>query len=230
VTPDMAFECLLGSRDPKVVCPLNHLLDNLSISTTVCLIPSKAVNELRIGNPDLVVIDWVEEDSAAALLDEIRQSDVAHKKTVVAVSCSDRTIPGVYVVLTRPITAESGTRGLRMAYQRMLRDYRQRVRYAVMTPVIVRVNDQLLPLTVTNIGDGGVGLSTTETLTIGDVLSFHLPLPGARRSVYVEARVLWTREYNAAGCEFVRIPPMDLDILHEWFKEKCRVKKPLLAL
>ncbi len=225
----MAFECLLVSRDPKVVCPLNHVLDNLSITTKVCLSPSRAVDELRGGSTDLVVIDWVEEDTASALLDVIRESDIVRKKTIVAVSDSDRAIPGAYVVLTRPITADSGARGLRLAYQRMLRDHRQHARYAVMTPVIARsINNQLIPVTVTNIGDGGIGLSTMETLTRGEVLCFHLPLPGARRAVYIEARVLWTREYNVAGCEFVRIPPIDLDILHEWLKEKCRVKRPLL--
>jgi len=53
-------------------------------------------------------------------------------------------------------------------------------------------------------------------------------LPGARREVLVNVRVLWTRDYGRIGCEFVRIPPVDLIVLHDWLKERSRVKKPLV--
>jgi hypothetical protein len=86
-----------------------------------------------------------------------------------------------------------------------------------------------IPLVVTDIGDGGVGLSTKEQLIMGDILSFRIPLPETKREILLNVRVLWTREYARAGCEFVRIPPVDLMILHEWLKSKSQVKKPVLA-
>jgi len=231
MTPDMAFECLLVSRDPKVVCTLNHVLDNLSISTKVCLTPSRAMNELRGGSPDLVVVDCELDAGADELLNDIRRSDTVCKKTVVAVSSAERDFPGAHVVIRKPVTTESSAKSLKSVYGRMLRDYRRHARYALMIPVIATAGDnRLVPLTVTNVGDGGVGLSTRETLNVGDPLSFRLLLPDARRAIYVEARVLWTREYGVCGCEFMRIPPVDLDILHDWLKAKCRVKKPLLPL
>ena len=91
-------------------------------------------------------------------------------------------------------------------------------------------NHQSIPMTVMDIGDGGVGLMTRELLAVGEVLSFRLLLPGTDRPISVEARVRWTRQYGAVGCEFVRIPPVDLSILHEWLKAKCRVKKPVVEL
>ena len=96
MTPEMAFECLLVSRDPKVVCTLNRVLDNLSISTKHCLSPSRAVNVLREGSTDLVVIDWEEDHAASDLLYEIQRSDITRKKTVLAVSAVDRRIPGTH--------------------------------------------------------------------------------------------------------------------------------------
>ena len=230
MTPDMAFECLLVSRDPKVVCTLNHVLDNLSIATKVCLTPSKAIRELRGGSPDLVVIDW-EADTACELIDDIRRLDTVHKKTIVGVTSADRSLPGAHVVLRKPVTTESSSICLKSVYGRMLQDYRRHARYALMIPVIANVGDnRLVPLTVTNIGDGGVGLSTRESLKIGEELSFRLSLPDGRRSIYVEARVLWTRDYGISGCQFIRIPPVDLDILHDWLKAKCQIKKPLLPV
>jgi hypothetical protein len=229
MTPDMAFECLLLSRDPKVVGTLNHVLDNLSICTRHCLTPSRALNVLREGSTDLVVIDCDENDSASELLNEISSS--TRKQTIVAVSSFGRRIPGTDFVLTKPITPESGAQSFRQVYSWMVRDYRRHARYAVMIPVVARDNNnRLLPVTITNVGDGGIGLRTPEEIAIGDVLSFCLPLPDARRAIYIEARILWTRDYGISGGEFVQIPPLDLDILHDWLKLKCQIRKPLIPL
>jgi hypothetical protein len=231
VTPDLAFECLLVSKDPQVVYTLNHVLDNFSICTKVCLSPAKAVHELRSGSTDLVVIDWEEERSASELLHGIQAVDASRKKTIVAIAPVDRKIAGTHLVLTKPLTAESGTKSLKLVYIRMLQEHRRHARYAVLTPVIATIGrDRLVPVTITNIGDGGMGLSCKEPLTVGDLLSFRLLLPSARRAIYIEARILWTRDYNVAGCEFVRIPPVDLDIFHDWLKNRCQVKKPLVAV
>ena len=103
-----------------------------------------------------------------------------------------------------------------------------------MLPVVATLDDaRTMPVIVTDIGDGGVGLSTKEKLVTGDVLSFRLrlpgALPGAQRDILLHVRVLWTRDYDRAGCEFLMIPPVDLIILHDWLKAKVRVKKPLIA-
>jgi len=229
MTPDMAFECLIVSRDPEVVCTLNHVLDNLSIRTNLCLTPDGALNVLQQGNTDLVVIDWEDDHSAAELLRQIQKCDVVHKQTVVAVSSNDRRIPGAHLVLTKPVTAKTGAESIKTVYSRMVQDHRRHARYAVMTPVLATDRkNRLVPITVTNIGDGGIGLSAREQLTVGDVLSFRILLPDANKAICVEARVLWTREYGTAGCEFVRIPPADVDVLHAWLKAKCQLKKPLV--
>ena len=133
-------------------------------------------------------------------------------------------------MLTKPMTAETGTDSMKTVYSRMVQDHRRHARYAVMTPVLATGrNHRLLPITVTNIGDGGIGLSTREEITVGDLLSFRIMLPDAKKAIYVEARVLWTREFGTAGCEFVHIPAGDVDILHEWLKAKCQLKRPLFS-
>jgi len=91
-------------------------------------------------------------------------------------------------------------------------------------------NNQSVDVTITDIGDGGVGLSSRETFAVGDVLRFRVMLPGAARQIYIEARVQWTRNYGAAGCEYLRIPPVDLNILHDWLKSKIQIKKPVVVI
>jgi len=226
MTSDMAFECLLVSRDPGVVCTMNKLLGSLSISTNICLSVSRAIDQLSEGSADLIVVDW--QDDSADLLHEIRRSGW-HKPTVVAVS--DHPVLGVHVVVRKPVTEASVATSLKAAYSRMLRDYRCHTRYALMSSVqATDKNNQSVDVTITDIGDGGVGLSSREEFAIGDVLSFRLLLPGTERAIYIEARVQWARNYGALGCEYVRIPPVDLNILHDWLKRKTQIKKPLIEI
>jgi hypothetical protein len=83
---------------------------------------------------------------------------------------------------------------------------------------------------ITDIGDGGLGLIAKVALIAGDILSFRLLLPDAIRSIYIQVRVLWTRDYGRVGCEFLRIPPVDLDILQGWITRKSQIKKPMVAV
>lgn len=230
MTSDMAFECLLVSSDPGVFGIIDRILRKLSILTNICLRSSGAFNQLAKGNTDLVVIDW-QGEASSELLAEIWKSGSTRKPTVIAISDLDCRIPGAHIVLRKPVTTESAAKALKNAYCRMVQDHRAHARYALMMSLIASdETKRTVPLIVTNIGDGGVGLATKLNLTIGDILSFRLLLPGLSREISVQVRVLWSREYGAAGGEFLRIPPVDVDILHEWLKHKSHIKKPLIEV
>jgi Tfp pilus assembly protein PilZ len=230
MTVDLAFECLLVCRDPGVFTPINRILRNLSISTSICLSAGRAFEQLAGGGTDLIVIDW-EGETSAELLRQIWQWNRWKKPTIVAISDPNVLMAGVHVVLEKPVTDESGTESLKRAYSRMLHDHRRFARQAVtMSLIATDDSNRAIPITITNIGQGGVGLNTKATLMIGDELSFRMSLPDEKRDIFVQARVLWTREYGAVGCEFLRIPPVDLDFLHDWLKSKSLVKKPLISV
>jgi hypothetical protein len=230
MTPEMAFECLLVSHDPAVFGTMDRILQDFSIRTNVCSNSSSAADLLAEGTTDLIVIDLEDEDSSE-LIHQISESRMRQKPTIVAVSTVDCAMPGVHVILRKPVTPESGTKSVKTAYSRMLRDYRKHTRFALMTPVLATdENDRTFSVTVTNIGEGGVGLTTKEKLKIGSIVSFRVQLPGLGSAIHIQARVLWTRQYGAAGCEFVRIFPGDLLVLHAWLESKYRFKKPLIPV
>ena len=230
MTSEMAFECLLVTHDAGVFGIVSRILLDLSICTEVCLSSSKALSRLTKGGTDLVVIDW-EEEASFELLHEIWKSGNWQKPTVVAISPQDRRVPGVHIVLRKPVTAESGRKSLKVAYSRMLQDYRRHARNSLMMSVTVTDDrNRAVPMTLMDIGDGGVGLRGEEEFIVGDALSFRLLLPGANRDIHIQARVLWTREFGRIGCEFLRIPPVDVNILHDWLKDKMQVKKPLAEI
>jgi len=65
------------------------------------------------------------------------------------------------------------------------------------------------PVTVTDIGEGGIGISSKAELTVGKKFSFTLQLPRTSLPVHVQARIIWARGYGAPGCDFLSIPPID---------------------
>lgn len=226
MTSEMQFECVFISRDAGLFRMLSRVLRDLSISIELCLSPSSALERLNEGSTDLIVVDYQGEESSA-LLSLIGKGGKWKKPTVVAISPVDNWLPGAHVILRKPVTAEAGQKSFKDAYSRMLIDYRRHVRHALMLPVEATADDgRVVPLTVCDIGDGGVGLHTKHSLLVGNVLTLPLRLPGAQREIIVDARVLWTRDYGRAGCAFVRIPPTDLLVLHSWLKNKTQVKKP----
>jgi hypothetical protein len=230
MTPDMAFECLLVSSDPAVLSTMDPLLHDFSIETSVCPNSRKAGDRLGEGSTDLVVVD-LETVSLGDVLEQLQASQIRQKPTLLAVSASDETVPGVDIVLRKPVTAEAGVRSLKTAYFRMLQDFRKHTRFALMSSVAATdESNRMLSLTVTNIGAGGVGLSTKEKLALGSILSFRVKLPGLETNISIQARVLWTRQYGVAGCEFVRMPPFDVHLLHAWLESRYRIKKPLIPV
>ena len=229
MTPEMEFQCLLVSRDQEVVCTMNRLLRSLSITAELCLRSSNAIDQLSEGSTDLLIIDW-DEDSAD-LLRSIRESKRWKRLTTMAVCATDYPAPHAHVVVRKPVTDMSGIGPLKTAYSKMLRDHRLHARYALMVSLwATDQNNRALDVVVVDIGDGGMGLSTKGKVVVGDVLSMRVLLPGATRAIYIEARVRWTRQYGVAGCEYLRIPPVDLNILNDWIRSKSRVKQPLVAL
>jgi PilZ domain len=229
MTPDMSFECLFVSRDPGLFATVDRLLRDLSISTNICFSSSRAFDMLERGSTDLVVIDW-DNDESDELLRRIWSGGKWRKPTIVAISSSDPPVPGAHVFLKKPVTADAGHKSFKDAYSKMLVDYRRHVRHALMLPTVATFEDaRVMPVTIVDISSGGVGLSTKKPLAVDDVLSFRFFLPGTQRDIFLTARVLWTREYGRAGCEFVRIPPVDFVILHDWLRAKTRVKTPTTA-
>jgi PilZ domain len=230
MTPEMTFECLLVSSNAEVFSTMHRVLRDFSIATRICLTASQATDLLAEGGTDLVIVDW-DPDSSLQLVHEVWKSRANPKPTIVAMAREQETIPPDLPVLRKPVQRESGTNFMQAAYARLVQDFRRHMRYAVTTHVVaVDGNNRTIPLTVTNLGDGGLGLTTKEKLAAGNLLYLSIALPGSGKEITIQARVLWTSQFGAAGCEFTRIPPADLEVLLNWLRSRCRIKKPLIDI
>jgi hypothetical protein len=227
---EMAFECLLVSDDPTVLRTMDPILHDFSIDTNIYPQSLRTGNWIERSGTDLVVVD-LEAVSSTDLLQQLQQFRTKQKPTVLAVSVADHVLPGVHVILRKPVTRESGMRSLKVAYSKMLHDFRKHTRFALMESVLATDGkNRTFSVVVTNIGAGGVGIKTNETVEIGSILSFRVRLPELETEVSIRARVLWTQSSGIAGCEFLQLPSFDAQILHAWLESRYRIKKPLKAI
>ena len=117
-------------------CTMDRILhDLLNPLRMYARTPARAADYLAEGGTDLIVID-LDSEHSSKLMHQIFKSRMQQKPTVLAVSAVDCVVPGVHVILQKPVTPESGTKSLKAAYLRMLRDYRKHTRFALMTPVL----------------------------------------------------------------------------------------------
>src|SRR5579863_6994810 len=177
MTPEMAFECVLVCDDPTVLTTIDPILQDFSICTSICPQSRRTGDWLEKRNTDLIVVD-LEAANSFDVLKQVQESQIRQKPTVLALSATDRALPGVHIILRKPLTRDSGMRSLKVAYSRMLQDFRKHTRFALMQLVLATdENNQTFSLTVTNIGSGGVGLKANEQIRVGSLLAFRVVLP-----------------------------------------------------
>lgn len=222
---DMAFESVLVSEDQSVVEIMTKLLADMAIVTKVRPSTGEAVDLLLEGGTDLIIVDGHKECGEILRHRELFGRNGRPIVVVISESESARNA----LSLRKPITIDSGRELLLRAYSRLLRDYRRHRRYAVVISLIAVVNSRRPAwITITNIGEGGLGLNTHEHLVIGDLLYFRLLLPGTESAIRFVGRVLWKRHYGMAGCSFTEMSQADRALLTAWLDNRCAIKKPLI--
>jgi len=226
MTPEMVFECLVVSDDIQVLSLMKCALDRLSIDVERCANPVKGLELLAKRDVDLVVCDCKGAPGEIELVNGVLTSDRKRKPTVITVVDSPflalgAKSAGAHVIIPKPLTRESSAQGLKTAYSRMVREERRAARYAIMRRVLAKnQRGELVPITITDISEHGIGLFSKKKIDVGELLSFELALSNAM-SITVQARLLWTR-HSLGGADFECMSDADLRFLHGWLASRVR--------
>jgi CheY-like chemotaxis protein len=231
MTPEMVFECLVVSDDIQVLSLMNCALDRLSIDVERCANPARGLELLAKRDVDLVVCDYKGAPGEIKLLNGVLTTDRKRKPTVITIvdgpflALSAKS-SGAHVVIRKPLTPESSAQGLKTAYSRMVREERRAARCAIMRRVLAKnKHSELIPITITDISEHGVGLFSKQKIDVGEILSFDLALSNAAPSITVQARLLWTR-HSLAGADFERMSDPDRRFLHAWLASRVKRDRP----
>ncbi len=82
-------------------------------------------------------------------------------------------------------------------------------RVTVTIPVAYRFGDTIATAVTVNVGKGGVSIRTMNPLQPNSKVRVRFRLPGSKRDVDADARVVWSDRRVGMGVQFERIDPAD---------------------
>ena len=227
MTSNLKFEGLLVSQDDKVLRGMTQIIEDLSIQVDICMLSSRAVDLLERRDIDLLVVDW-DTNGGSEMVRAARKS-AGRRLTIGAVVApcngAERAIDaGANGVIYKPLTGISKAEFHCNVYHRMVAERRHERRYTVRWLVSAAdVDGNPVPVTMTDLSEKGIGLRVSRAVLPDDVLKFKLLLPGTKKIIPFEARVVWTGPDQNAGAEFVEISPASSAVLREWLQDKQSV-------
>ncbi len=89
-------------------------------------------------------------------------------------------------------------------------------RVMVGIPVAYRFDDTIATALTLNVGKGGIGIRTMSPLDPPARLRVRFRIPGSKRDVDAEARVVWSDRRVGMGLQFERVDPTDQAAIDEF--------------
>lgn len=233
----MALTTLVVCCDPQLLRKVIPVFELAGVDTEVCTRAEDAEQKLAARRYDATLIDCAGLPGARAVLDNVRRSST-NRSTVTFAIVSEITSPreaamlGASFVLDASFTQEWLLRSVRAAQGLMAQENRRYYRHPVDFVVwIQRPNDRggEIPVTATNLSQGGLGVQTTLSLVEHSLVELRFTLPG-NITVDAQAEVLWAAE-GRAGLQFTRLSSKSRARLVGWLMEQYeRTQPPLPAI
>jgi len=228
----MVANVLLVSSDRNAAQQISEVLREHALSLDTISSPAAALDRLRHHKFEAVVIDWALDNQAATCLHQLRSSPL--NRTAIAFALtrgSEETTTalreGFSFVLERPLSSESITRTVKVAYGLIVRERRRYYRYPVIVPAVLsRKNaDEVFGRTV-NVSENGMALRCSAALLRGSEGTIQFTLPDPELQITAEAKVCWHDEYGNSGLQFLFMPADLTSHLQSWLGRKLEEELP----
>jgi CheY-like chemotaxis protein len=222
----MALQALLLSRDPEVHRTLRRVLDAANIELEVCNNTDQARMALGRRKYDAVLVDCDDTEKGSEILQELRQGKsnksciafaLVHGKTSVQQAFEI----GANFVLDKPISLERATRSVRAAQGLIMRERRRYHRHLLRATGAILVDAGAeLPVSITNISEGGISIECARQLDEGGAARLKFLLPGAKRALEIKGEVMWSNTEGQAGIRFQVLPLEAKKELDSWLERR----------
>lgn len=223
---------LLVSRDGPANRLITDALEASALSVEVSAEVSDALDRLSHRKFEALVVDFSLADQASACLQQIRSSALNRTAIAFAVtSSSDETAralkQGFSFVFERPLTADSVSHTLRVAYGLIVRERRRYFRFPVCVPAVLsrKAESEVYARTL-NISECGVALSTSVPLVPGSEGTVQFTLPDPSLRISADAKICWNNEDGEAGLSFLFLPFDQASELQAWLARKLEEQLP----
>jgi CheY-like chemotaxis protein len=231
-TKAISVRVLLVSGDIQTIDTLCHFMERMAMHVEVCLDMGSATRKLCRGKFEAVVVDFKNPAETLDLIKKPREM-TSHKGAVVlAILNSSDEMPdafraGANFALVRPLLTPILMRTLRAAYPLMVQERRRYYRCPVQIPIhISGVSRAEFLATSVNVSEGGMALTTSVPLQVGEKITLKLTLPGAGGTATIGSEVCWTDNAGRVGLVFVQVSAIVVEQLQTWLADRLAECQP----
>jgi len=223
---------LIVSRDNVVSRQISDALREYGLSAEVSIDVSAALARIGQRKFEAVVVDSSLGSQAAVCLQLIRASKSNRTAVPLAVTGDAEDTArslrqGFSFALEKPLTPESISHTLKVAYGLIVRERRRYFRYPVAVPAVLNRKEapEVFARTI-NISEHGVALSTVGQLVPGSEALVQFTLPDPPLRITATSRVRWNNEKGEMGLSFVFLPCETASELQAWLARKLERQIP----
>jgi DNA-binding response OmpR family regulator len=223
---------LLVSVDFQTIDTLRNFMEPMAMQVEVCPDVGSATRKLCRCKFEALVVDLRDPAETLELIQKPREM-TSHKGAVVlAILNSSNEIPdafraGANFALVKPLLPAILMRTLRAAYPLMVRERRRYFRYSVQIPIrLSGISHPEFVATSVNISEGGMALTSSARLQVGERVNLELTLPGTELTATMSSEVCWTDNEGRMGLEFVQVSATVVERLQSWIADRLEECQP----
>ena len=226
---------LIISRDDLASQQISDVLQEHALCAESSVDISSALDRLARRKYEALVVDRSLGDPAEALLEQIRASASNRTAITFAITSSedetaDALKQGFNFVLEKPLTRDSISHTLKVAYGLIVRERRRYFRFPVSVPVVLNRKGAVEVYGRTmNISERGMALRTSTPLAPGSEGTVQFTLPDPSLPITAESKVCWSNEKGEVGLSFLFLPFDMASELQSWLAQKLEEEIPQLV-
>lgn len=218
----MTLLALLVSTDDNACEILGRILPGFGIAVERFSDLPTAIDRLQQQRFDAIMVDFEDQSSADAVLQESSRLNPAHAPVTVALvaetaKARDVLISGAHFILYKPLSEEKARAGLRAVAALLNRERRRAHRVPVQAAVELTLPDsRKMEGILIDLSETGMEVLTAEPQGAGGLLSFRFQLPDASFEIQAHGQVAWANPNGETGVRFVELDESIRLQLHDW--------------
>jgi PilZ domain len=219
---------LLVCADSTTIQQLAEGMDQLAITTEVCVDVSMALRLLNRKKFEAIIVDFGLVQ-AKEMLEQIRISP--SNRTAVTFAITDPAKPAKFEIqpnflIEKPLSTNSVGRTLKAAFGLIVRERRRSFRCPIEIPAGIQFDGEEVNCHLVNISEGGQAIAESPSLKPGAQVRVLFTLPGELLRFKIESEVCWYDGKGRAGLRSLMIPSEQKSILLRWLAVKLEEDLP----
>ena len=216
---NMSLKSLVLSSDEKIVRVLRRVLNDLEIGVEHSTHADQAIRTLTRQRFEAVIVDCVNQESAAAVLKSVRNSPSNKRAVSVAIVEAQTGLKGAFemgahFVLYKPLSPERAKSSFRAARALMKRERRRNFRLPIQIPITFSNGQRA---NTVDFSEGGFALQVPRKSLERGTLRFSFVLPGKIDPIEASGEVAWENGMGQTGIRFLDLPTVANHHLKTWF-------------